>query len=313
MQDFGIIVTCTKTDFLFAKGCCASIRYFMGNVPICLLVDGNFPVDSIARAYNTLVIHRKDVKNPLLATRSTGWGLTKMIAFWESPFQHFLLLDADTCVWGDVSMYADFKSYDAIVDIPCYAYSKETISEYFFDVKQIKMLFPEFNYQDHPYVCTGVIFGKKNMFSIDEYKHILDLKDKYPTLFKYGEMGFLNFMLFRAKQESRLKVGAVDTQYIVTDFDFEETKNRFTINEKPVLNNAPTVIHWAGGGKPVKSNTHVYSEPMTYFRKRFIKGKRIPNILCDFMLRKEDYLRDFQLQSNYYKKRINQIFKQAVS
>jgi hypothetical protein len=33
MKDFGIIVACYQKDYRFAKGCCASIRYFLGDVP----------------------------------------------------------------------------------------------------------------------------------------------------------------------------------------------------------------------------------------------------------------------------------------
>jgi hypothetical protein len=289
MADFGIIVTCTKVDFLFAKGCCASIRYFMGDVPICLLLDGDFSVESIVKTYHTLLITRKDVKDPLLAKRCTGWGLTKMIAFWESPFEHFLLLDADTCVWGDVSVYADFSNYDAIIDVPCYSYKKEDIDEFFFDVEKMKTFFPDFNCTSHPYVCTGVIFGKKNMFDIAEYEEILALLDKHPKLFKYGEMGFLNFMFFRAKQESRLKIGAADIQHLITDFDFPTSKSKFFVNTEPVVVHPPTVIHWAGKDKPVKSNTHIYSEPMSFFRKKFLKDKKNTGLFTDTILALEDY------------------------
>jgi hypothetical protein len=289
MPDFGVIVTCNKADFLFAKGCCASIRYFMGDVPICLLVDGDFSVESIVETYNTLVISRKDVKNQMLATRCTGWGLTKMIAFWESPFDHFLLLDADTCVWGDVSVYADFSNNDAIIDVPCYSYKKEDINKYFFDVENIRKLFPDFDYNAHSYVCTGVIFGKKNMFDIAEYAEILALLDKHPRLFKYGEMGFLNFMFFRAKQDSRLKIGTSDIQHLITDFDFAKSKSKFLINTEPVVAHPPTVIHWAGGDKPVKSNSHIYSEPMSFFRKKFLKDKKNTGLFTDTILAIEDY------------------------
>lgn len=309
MQDFGVIITCTKTDSLFAQGCCASIRYFMGDVPICLLVDGTVSVDSIASTYNTLVITKKSVKSELLATRSMGWGLTKMIAFWESPFEHFLLLDADTCVWGDVSLYADFTKYDAIVDLPYYSYTEESINEYFFDTNLLKTLYPDFAYLSHPYVCTGVIFGKRDIFDIAEYEYILNLKDKHPGLFKYGEMGFLNFMLFRAKQEQKLRIGAVHTQHIVTDFSFEETKKRFPLNSVPVVTGDPTVIHWAGGSKPVRSNPHIYSEPMLFFRKKFMKDNGHSSTMANLLINKDEYLRNFYLQSKYYKKRFTQVVK----
>ncbi|WP_434222373.1 hypothetical protein ACOKW7_03225 [Limnospira platensis CENA597] len=100
IQDFGIIIACCFKDYHFAAGCCASIRYFGGDVPICLIVDGDFNTTSLEKTYGVKIINQKTVKHPFLKENSFGWGLTKMIAFWESPWQNFLFLDADTIIWG---------------------------------------------------------------------------------------------------------------------------------------------------------------------------------------------------------------------
>ena len=41
MNHSGAIVTCTRHDYLYAKGTCANIRYFMKDILLCLLVDEN--------------------------------------------------------------------------------------------------------------------------------------------------------------------------------------------------------------------------------------------------------------------------------
>src|SRR5512136_1148544 len=123
MEDFGIIVACCASDYLFAKGCCASIRHFLGDVPICLLVDGTFSVADAEKAYGVRVINHNSVTHEVLRRRSFGWGKTKMIGFWESPWEHFLMLDADTIIWGNLLKYANFKDFDLIVDRPRYKYS----------------------------------------------------------------------------------------------------------------------------------------------------------------------------------------------
>lgn len=307
MKDFGVIVTCSKSDYLFAKGCCASVKYFMGDVPICLLVDGEFPTDELTETYGVSVINKSTVKHAMLAERSFGWGLTKMIAFWESPFQHFLLLDADTCVWGDIRKLVEYDQYDVVVDIPCYKYSDQSITEFFFNVNRINDYFPEFNFRQHQYVCTGVLFAKRDIFSLTEYKEILDLKDKEADLFKYGEMGFLNFMLFRAKQEGRLRVGAADIQYIVTDYKFCDTESKFPVQHIPAVDYAHTVIHWAGGDKPVKQKADVYSVPMTFFRKKFLKDKGSAPWATEVILAFEDYQWVVRKQTPYYKRRLKEM------
>jgi hypothetical protein len=59
MEDFGIIIACCDQDYLFAKGCCASIRYFLGDVPICLLIDGTFSVSALEKSYGVRVTFPK--------------------------------------------------------------------------------------------------------------------------------------------------------------------------------------------------------------------------------------------------------------
>src|SRR5687768_16946542 len=135
MKDFGVVVVCSKNDYLFTKGCCASIRYFMGDVPICLVVDGDFSVESVRKTYNTQVLYRKNVKNDFLRNKSYGWGITKMIAFWESPFEHFLLIDSDIVLWGDMRKYANFKDFDLIIDKPLSKYSQKDVCLYFFETE----------------------------------------------------------------------------------------------------------------------------------------------------------------------------------
>ena len=66
MEDFGIIIACCDQDYLFAKGCCASIRYFLGDVPICLLIDGTFSVSDLEKSYGVRVIDRTTVSQEVL-------------------------------------------------------------------------------------------------------------------------------------------------------------------------------------------------------------------------------------------------------
>lgn len=293
MEDFGIIIACCYQDYLFAKGCCASIRHFLGDVPICLIVDGTFSVRSLEKAYNVRVLNHHSVTNEVLRTRSFGWGKTKMIAFWESPWQHFLVLDADTNVWGNVLKYADFSKFDVIIDKPLYSHPDRFVSEFFFDIAGIEKHFPSFNWRAHQsdYFCTGTFFGTKDIFSLDEYINILNFNEKNPGLFKYGEMGFLNFMLFRAADEGRIRLGQATMQLIVPDFEQEELKKRFPVEKTgPVMpEKEAIVIHWCKV-KPLLSATQAHSEPMSFCRRQFLKKERgLTGAFADFWLALEDY------------------------
>jgi hypothetical protein len=221
-----------------------------------------------------------------------------MVAFWESPFKHFLLLDADTNVWGDVREHADYDRYDIIIDKPYYSCSEENINKFFFDTGQMKVHFPDFDYLKHQFVCTGVIFGRRDIFNIEEYKKMLNFVDKQPNLFKFGEMGFLNYMFFNSAEKGRIKLGSSNIQYIACDFDPEETEKRFYVKgNKPALDGGSTVIHWAGSKKPVAKNPfgyYPYREPMAFFRKKFLKDTtNMPSWQIRLVLWKEDKLREF--------------------
>jgi hypothetical protein len=69
---------------------------------IALIVDGTFSTVLWKRlmVFVLSIIIRSPTK--FLREKSFGWGKTKMIAFWESPWQNFLVLDADTNVWGNI-------------------------------------------------------------------------------------------------------------------------------------------------------------------------------------------------------------------
>ena len=311
MEDFGIIVICCDQDYLFAKGVCASIRYFLGDVPICLLVDGTFSVAEVEKAYDVKVINRQNMTHDVLRERSFGWGTTRMIAFWESPWKHFLVLDADVAVWGNVLKYANFKDYDLIIDQPCYDYPEEAIVEYFFDLPIFEANFPGFNWRNRPFVCPAVLFGTRGIFSLEEYVEILDFIDKYPNVFKYGDMGFLNFMIFRAADEGRLRLKQEDIQFLVPDFNQEDVKKRFPVTETgpTVQNDDATVIHWCGP-KPTLSNSETYTAPMSFFRHKFIKDAwGSTGLSAELTLQREDLQRNLYVYNKKIRKKLGTLVK----
>jgi hypothetical protein len=310
MEDFGIIVACCYQDYLFAKGCCASIRHFLGDIPICLIVDGTFSTSPLEKAYGVRILNHQNVSHELLQKRSFGWGKTKMLAFWESPWKHFLVLDADTNVWGNILKYANFKEYDALIDKPRYGYPDESVCEFFFEISAIEQYFPDFNWQAHrnDYFCTGTFFGTRGIFSLEEYIEILDFTEDHPGIFKYGEMGFLNFMLFRAADAGRIRLGQVPMQLIVPDFERTELQKRFPVEKTgPVVDNEEAmVIHWCGP-KPRLSTSQVYPEPMSFARRQFLlKERGYTGTTADLWLKLED---SYSLLNVYKNKIIRKLSK----
>ncbi|HIK29527.1 MAG: hypothetical protein N3E45_11005 [Oscillatoriaceae bacterium SKW80] len=310
MIDFGIIVTCCESDYLFAKGCCASIRYFLGDIPICLLIDGNFSASDAQNTYGVRILNRSQITNPFLRKHSFGWGITKMVAFWESPWKHFLMLDADTIVWGNILKYANFHEADIIIDRPNKCYTDASISKYFFEISKIEQHFPDFNWQAHrsDYYCTGAFFGKRDIFSISEYRNILEFIEENPEVFKYGEMGFLNFMIFRAADEGRIRLGQEEMQFLVPNFEQEHVRKRFTIEKDrgPILSGEEaTIVHWCGVEKPTVSNSKIYSEPMSFFRRKFLRDSAgVTGGKAEVLLQIEDWQRLIRVYQRKIRRRL---------
>jgi hypothetical protein len=303
-EDFGIIIACSNQDYALAKGCCASIRYFIGDVPICLIVDGTFSTEILEKTYGVKIINQKNVSFEVLRERSFGFGLTKMVAFWESPWKHFLYLDADTIIWFDILKFANFKEFDIIIDKPRYERPDEDICRFFFEIDGIKNYFPSFQWLEHRhhYFCTGTFFGTRNIFDLDEYVDILDLTSKEPKLFKMGEQGFLNFMLCRAADEGRIRLGQENIQLLVPDFEHQSLSKRFPLSQgKPLYQHEDVVIHWCGPNKPTSNTTKIYSEPMNFSRRKFLHDAfNETGIKADIQLN----LEDIQLHLSRYKNKI---------
>lgn len=112
--DFGITISCYQGDLPLLKGCLESIRANLPvDLPICLIVDGEMPLGDLIQTYGLIVLTESEV-DPHLRKKSYGYGLTKMVAFWHSPFEHFLHIEADAVCWGDVSKTLPWIDFDFI-------------------------------------------------------------------------------------------------------------------------------------------------------------------------------------------------------
>ncbi len=209
MSPFGVYILCHKADFRLTRGCCESIRRFAGEVPICLIVEGSFSTEALERQYGCQTLRREDIKDESLRTKSFGgWGYSKMVAFWEGPFERFLYLDSDTIMLGNVCAMADEMPVDMIIpEVPATLYQPEAMNVHWLNPEFVARNFPSYRIYDHPYFTTGVFFGRKGLFELGEYLRLLDLQRAYPKdSFRpvSGEQGLLNFLVFSAAAAGRL-------------------------------------------------------------------------------------------------------------
>ena len=195
-----------------------------------------------------------------------------MIAFFESPFEQFLFLDADTVVCGDLNRINELNRYHFIVDKRG-RYDDNSISKWFFDTKQMEEHFPNFAFGAHreDYFCTGVFMARRNAIRLERYLELLELSRKCPNFFKFWEMGILNFMIFEAVDLGHISVLGNPYQLIASDHRPEMLKATFesAISDSGIQSD-PVVFHFPSP-KSYLFQTSCYSVPMTFFRKRFAR------------------------------------------
>ena len=160
-EDFGIVITCFPGDAHFAQASYLSVRQFLGaDMPICFIVDGDPQcLGRVLKDPNVQTLTREAVTDSRLHATGFGWGFTKMVGFWHSPFTESLCLDADAMVWGDVVQSYYEPGYDFIIDQQR-SYPDEEIDFWFFSTKNIQKYYPHFDYTlfRERYACTGTFF-----------------------------------------------------------------------------------------------------------------------------------------------------------
>ena len=239
----------------------------MGQTPICVILDGEHAPADLQRFEGVVVLQRDEVEPRELRDASFRTPRAKNAALWASPYETFLLLDADTIVWGDMRKLADFDRFDFILDSP----GVEPLHSVM-DVEQATMCFPDFDSRSHvgEYVNNGVYFGRRGALDLERYLHALRLARERPGMF-YGSQGSFNYMVFSAADEGTICLRQRELQVQTGRTDHADVLRRFAFDaSEPIVTGDPVVLHWVASAKPrVRAGRHDYFEPMTYFRREF--------------------------------------------
>jgi len=242
-QDFGgrldgVIILVSAGDVYLAKACCASIRQAMGNIPITLLVDG--PKTNTAEVERLPNVHRLLAQNLMdgeTARLCTGFWV-KLLIFWQSPYERFLYLDADTLVWGDVRAYAEFDQYDFIAGFdfnrPRLMQTPEDVQRYVFDTDFIRKLDPALDWRGQELANNGVFFARRGVFS---QARLLELRQM--SGWRCYEQGVLNYLRWRAMREGRPRVSGQRLQVFPAETTYRP-EDRFLPRDR----RHPAIIHW---------------------------------------------------------------------
>jgi len=290
-----IVVTCPY-DWLFAKGTIASLRLFMPDLPVCLLIDGKVDTALAEATYGVTILRRDDIPDPWLRLHSFGWGFTKMNAVWYSPYERFMHLDADTLAWGDVR--AKVFPEDGAIGWPLGSdpgsgNAETYVDTWFFNPRILESIYPDFHWQEFvaTFACTGVYGLTRGCLDMAEYRFLREFGQRDPRLFRFGgEMGMLNVMIFKKLQMGALAVRASDFQVIFPDHPIPTLRDRFRFdNGQPLVVAGDEQVLHMPDKKPLVDSAECYSEPMTHFRLQYLSSTEgLTGTAATARLRQED-------------------------
>lgn len=268
-DQFGIVTACWSRDYFLVKATCASIRHFLGDIPICVVIDGDFSIQELESLYDVQPLYLSQLSNSELRKRCPGSSRAKLAAIWEGPFEYFLYLDSDAIIWGNVLEKFDFTNTDFVVMRPPYYGSlpKEQVNKWFFDVDQLLAIDPTFQWQKQPYFCAGAFAAKRNCFDLQEYLRLEALGDKHPELFQFWDQGIVNYMVFSTYQAGLLTYQVIDIQVVTADHSKSELEENFpcSIHYLPDTVQKTAIIHFCGN-KPFIHKQKSFSKPFTACR-----------------------------------------------
>lgn len=314
---FGVVVTTSEADHHLARGCCASIRRFMGDVPIAMFVDGNVPTRPFEQIYGASIHRAEDLASPELRKIGFGWGRTKMAALWEAPWPTALFVDADTVVLGDVRRYVDFNQVDVVTDrhffdtyhayftrspldrFLCDSNEQDAsvaahLAGWFFQPALVQARYPSFDWRSAlPRVfCPGALFARRGCLDLEDYLRLHKDRIDGSGIVASGDMGVLNIMVLKAAQERSVRLAqSSDLHVLAFQHEDKELERRFPLGDDgtPLMPNRTSVLHWSGHPKPSISGAGIYPELMNSFRRAFRKasGEQMRDLI-DARLVQED-------------------------
>jgi hypothetical protein len=270
VAEFGIVTACHRGDFFMAKATCASIRRFMPDVPICVIVDGDFSISELERSYGVIPLRVDDCKDPRLHKMCARSTRSKLLAQWDGPFERYLWVDCDIVVTGDIANAERWKRADfwAMTSIQPGTVPDKNLRHYFMNPDLVARFDPGFDANRWPLFCDGAYVARRGALDFEEAFRTWERTLAEPTLFSWTKcQGLTNYLVFSAAGRGDLLVNVSDRQYIVPDHPRKATEDRFAKwGRLPDLTGeTPLVVHFCGE-KPQILNRRAYSSLFTAFR-----------------------------------------------
>jgi hypothetical protein len=275
---FGFVTGCHAGDKFLVQATLASMRYYCPDVPICLTVDGDLDVSDLERTYDPIVLRIGDLPSAEMRKLIAGSFHAKHAAMWEGPFEFYVWVDSDAIVWGNfisqIRTDVDFQIFWSEVSIsPDAAEIPAWLPHFYFDPSKLRQLDPDFDWQGLAYFSAGVFACRRNVIPFERYVNLEAMSRAVPGLFEFGlssykgDMGMLNYLVYAAAQQGKIKTAMTDLQHIPGHHGKDELEEDCALSgwNFPKTIRRPRVAHFCGR-KPLLSNAKAYSRPFTIAR-----------------------------------------------
>jgi hypothetical protein len=272
-SSFGLVTGCHAGDRFMVQATLASMRHFCPEIPICLVLDGNFDVSDLEKQYDLIVLRVSDLPSNGMRKLLSGNARAKHAAMWEGPFEFYVWLDSDAIVWGDftpqVRTDVDFQIFWRDIDIPPDASEIPGWLPHFqFDPQKLRNFDPEFDWRGRAYFSAGVFACKRDVIPFEKWLEAESWAEEAPGLFgDFADQPLLNYFVHSMTQRGEIKNAMTDLQHIWAHHGKEELIE--DCNGAgwyfPKEIRRPRVAHFCGR-KPFLFYRDTYSRPFTIAR-----------------------------------------------
>ncbi len=210
----------------------ASMRHYCPDVPICLVVDGDFDVSDLEKQYDLIVLRVPELPSQEMRKLICGDHRAKLAALWEGPFEFY--------VW---------------------------LPHFYFDPVKLRRFDPDFEWRGNAYFSSGAFASRRKAIPFNVWDKVECWARQSSGLFAWGEMGMLNYLVHAMAQRKELKIVMSDLQHIGGHHGVDELKKDCADSNWrfPKTIRRPRVAHFCGG-KPVLFDGNTYSRPFTIAR-----------------------------------------------
>jgi hypothetical protein len=270
---FGFVTGCHAGDKFMVQATLASIRHYCVEVPVCLVVDGNFDVSDLAKEYDLTILRVCELPSADMRKLISGSATAKHAAMWEGPFEFYVWLDSDAIVWGDFTSQirtdVDFQIFWSDISISADATEiPGWLPHFYFDPSKLKRFDPKFDWPGHTYFSAGAFACRRNAIPFAKWTQVEIWGQESPGLFgDFADQPLLNYFVHSMAQRGELKVAVSDLQHITWHHGIDELKQDCAHSNWyfPAKIRRPRVAHFCGR-KPFLFDRQSYSRPFTIAR-----------------------------------------------